>query len=413
MSTNTKYILLALATCLALIVAIPASVMAVVNQNRVAMGVYYGTERLSGMSREQVQDFFRQLAEKKLSNDALILTYKDKTWKYSPADIKLEIHAEEAAAEAWRVGHDPEKTFAANVADQMASASVKRNIELAVTYDEKAVEEKINAIAREIDVQPQDAALTLQADGSLKLLPGRNGSALPKEELLEKIGIYLKELHLPLKLALAPAVTAPTVKTSDLSPLNTILASYTTSYYPGDRGHNIELAAGKLNQQLVRSGEVFSFNNAVGPRSKANGFLDAGVIIDGKHTMDSGGGVCQVSSTLYNAILLAGLTPVERTAHFYPSSYVPAGRDATVADGLLDFTFRNQLPHNVYLFSSCTGSSITIYVAGAGADLDGCQISLYTEGSHLHPSLYRVWTKNGQGISNEFLHTDHYSEETE
>ena len=61
MSTNTKYILLALATCLALIVAIPASVMAVVNQNRVAMGVYYGEERLSGMSREQVQDFFRQL----------------------------------------------------------------------------------------------------------------------------------------------------------------------------------------------------------------------------------------------------------------------------------------------------------------------------------------------------------------
>ena len=61
LSTNTKYILLALATCLALIVAIPASVMAVVNQNRVAMGVYYGTERLSGTSREQVQDFFRQL----------------------------------------------------------------------------------------------------------------------------------------------------------------------------------------------------------------------------------------------------------------------------------------------------------------------------------------------------------------
>ena len=107
---------------------------------------------------------------------------------------------------------------------------MKRDIELAVTYDEKAVEEKINAIAREIDVQPQDAALTLQADGSLKLLPGRNGSALPKEELLEKIGLYLKELHLPLKLALAPAVTAPAVKTSDLSPLNTILASYTTSY---------------------------------------------------------------------------------------------------------------------------------------------------------------------------------------
>ena len=97
LSTKTKYIILALVTCLTLTAAIPASVMALVNQNRVAMGVYYGQERLSGMSREQVQAFFRDLAAKKLDKDALVLTYKDKSWKYSPEDIKLEVHAAEAA----------------------------------------------------------------------------------------------------------------------------------------------------------------------------------------------------------------------------------------------------------------------------------------------------------------------------
>ncbi len=413
LSTKTKYLLLALVTCGVLMVAIPASVMAVVNQNRVAMGVYYGQERLSGMSREQVQAFFNDLAAKKLDKDALILTYKDKTWKYKPEDIKLEVHAKEAAEAAWKVGHDPKKNFAANVADQLESASVRKDIELEITYDEKSVEEKLEAIGREINVQPQNAYLVLQADGSMVLQPGRNGSFLPKAELMEKIELYIRELHLPLKLTITPEVKSPEVKSSDLSTVDTILASYTTSYYPGDRGHNIELAAGKLNQKLVRTGEVFSFNNAVGTRTRENGFLDAGVIIDGRMAQDSGGGVCQVSSTLYNAILLAGLTPVERTAHFFPSAYCPPGRDATVADGLLDFTFRNQLPHNVYLFSSCSGSTITIYVAGTRADLDGCSISLYTEGSHLHPSLYRVWTKNGQGISNEFMHTDHYAEHPE
>ncbi|SEH23088.1 MULTISPECIES: VanW family protein [unclassified Selenomonas] len=408
LNTKTKYILFALLVCALLTVAIPSVVMAVVNQNRVAMGVYYGANRLSGMSREQVQDFFRELAAKKLDKDALILTYKDKTWKYSPEDIGLEVHADEAAEAAWRVGHDPEKNFAANAAEQLESASVKRDIALEVTYDAQAVEEKLAAIGREINVQPQDAYLTLQADGSFQLHPGHNGSSLPQAELMEKIGLYLKELHLPLKLAITPEVNAPSIKNSDLSSMDTILASYTTSYAPGDRGHNIELAAGKLNQRLVRTGEVFSFNNAVGTRTRENGFRDAGVIIDGRLAQDSGGGVCQVSSTLYNAILLAGLTPVERTAHFFPSTYCPPGRDATVADGLLDFTFRNQLPHNVYLFSSCSGTTVTIYVAGTRADLNGCQITLQTEGSSMTPSVYRVWTKNGQGISNEFLHTDHY-----
>ena len=408
LSTKTKYIILALVTCAALTVAIPASVMAVVNQNRVAMGVYYGQNRLSGMSRKQVQDFFRELAAQKLDKQALILTYKDKTWTYSPEDIKLEIHAQEAAEAAWLVGHNPEKNFAANAADQLESASVKRDIPLEVTYDKQLVEEKLNAIAKEIDIQPQNASLTLNADGSFQLHPGRPGSSMPKAELMEKIELYIREMHLPLKLAITPEVTAPTIKNSDLSSMDTLLSSYTTSYAPGDRGHNIELAAGKLNQQLVRTGEVFSFNNAVGTRTRENGFRDAGVIIDGRLAQDSGGGVCQVSSTLYNAILLAGLTPVERTAHFFPSTYCPPGRDATVADGLLDFTFRNQLPHNVYLFSSCSGTTVTIYVAGTRADLNGCQITLHTEGSSMTPSVYRVWTKNGQGISNEFLHTDHY-----
>ena len=408
LSTKTRYVLLALAAGITLTAAIPSTVMALVNQNRVAMGVYYGQERLSGMSLAQVQEFFDRLAKTRLNKDALVLSYGQKTWKYSPEELDLEIHAAEAAQAAWNVGHNPNKNLAENLADQLKSASAKEYINLEVTYDEEKVKSLLSQISQEINLTPENATLSLQADGTLKLNPGRNGLVVPQQELLDKISLFIKELHLPLRLAITPEVQSPPVKNSDLSAMDTILGTYTTNYSPGDRGHNIELAAGRLNQKLVRTGEVFSFNDTVGTRSRANGFLDAGVIINGKLAQDSGGGVCQVSSTLYNAILLAGLTPVERTAHFFPSTYCPPGRDATVADGLLDFTFRNQLPHNVYIFSSCTGSSVTIYVAGTRADLGGCNISLYTEGSSMHPSLYRIWTKNGQGVSQEFLHTDHY-----
>ncbi len=408
LSTKTKYVLLALAAGIVLTAAIPSTVMALVNQNRVAMGVYYGQERLSGMSQAQVQEFFAKLAKSRLNKEALVLSYGQKTWKYSPEELDLEIHAAEAAQAAWNVGHNPNKNLAENLADQLKSASAKEYINLEVTYDEEKVKSLLSQISQEINLTPENATLSLQSDGTLRLNPGRNGLVVPQQELLDKISHFIKELHLPLRLAITPEVQSPPVKNSDLSAMDTILGTYTTNYSPGDRGHNIELAAGHLNQKLVRTGEVFSFNDTVGTRSRANGFLDAGVIINGKLAQDSGGGVCQVSSTLYNAILLAGLTPVERTAHFFPSTYCPPGRDATVADGLLDFTFRNQLPHNVYIFSSCTGSSITIYVAGTRADLGGCNISLYTEGSSMHPSLYRIWTKNGQGVSQEFLHTDHY-----
>ena len=92
-----------------------------------------------------------------------------------------------------------------------------------------------------------------------------------------------------------------------------------------------------------------------------------------------------------------------------PSSYVPRGRDATVADDLLDLVFQNPLPHPVYLRVANTGSSLTIYVLGTRADLAGKTITLVTGGSYAHPSLYRVWKENGQIVDREFMHTDSYS----
>ncbi|MBR1696462.1 MAG: VanW family protein, partial [Selenomonas sp.] len=177
-------------------------------------------------------------------------------------------------------------------------------------------------------------------------------------------------------------------------------------FYPGDRGDNIGLAASHLQGALIRSQATLSFNNIVGKRTRAAGYKNAGVIVNGEPAVDVGGGVCQVSSTLYNAILLAGLKPTERSNHSLPSSYVPAGRDATVADGLMDFVFQNPLPHPVVLRVSNSGSALTIYVLGTKADLGGKTISLVSEGPSTRPSVYRIWKQDGKVVEREFLHTD-------
>ena len=234
------------------------------------------------------------------------------------------------------------------------------------------------------------------------------GKKLDIDPIIEELDPKLTNLERPDILILSPDEIQPYIKTSDVAAIDSVLAAYTTRYYPGDRGDNIALASSKLNDILIRKDEVFSFNTTVGRRTKAAGYKDAPVIIEGKVLEDVGGGVCQVSSTLYNAVLLAGLTPTVRAPHFFPSSYCPPGLDATVADDVLDFQFRNPLVHPVYLLASAYGSSLTVYILGTRADLNGNEISLERTGSRLTPTIHRVFSKNGTVVSREFMHTDYY-----
>ena len=105
---------------------------------------------------------------------------------------------------------------------------------------------------------------------------------------------------------------------------------------------------------------------------------------------------------------MAGLTPTERTPHFFPSSYVSAGRDATVAEDYIDFKFRNDLPHPVYTKTFATGSELTVCILGTRADLNGATVAIETGGDSMNPSVYRVYYKDGAAVKDEYLHTDKY-----
>jgi vancomycin resistance protein YoaR len=171
---------------------------------------------------------------------------------------------------------------------------------------------------------------------------------------------------IPITLPLSAQEVTPNIISSDLKQINGVLSSYTTQFNPDDynRTENIELAAKSINGVLLKSGDLFSFNNLVGHRISENGYKIAPVFIDGKLVPDWGGGVCQVSSTLYNAALLADMAIVERTSHYHPPGYVPLGLDATVADNQLDFKFKNSLSNNIYIVSKITGDELTVYIFG-------------------------------------------------
>ncbi|GIO21700.1 VanW family protein [Oceanobacillus sp. J11TS1] len=129
-----------------------------------------------------------------------------------------------------------------------------------------------------------------------------------------------------------------------------------------ERTHNIELAAEAINNTVIFPGERFSFNEVVGERTKERGYLPAPVIVKGEFSEDIGGGICQVSSTLFNAVDLQGIEIIERYAHSREVPYVPKGRDATVSWWGPDFSFRNKYNHPLLIQATSKYGEMTVTI---------------------------------------------------
>ncbi|MBC8091744.1 MAG: VanW family protein, partial [Pseudonocardia sp.] len=144
----------------------------------------------------------------------------------------------------------------------------------------------------------------------------------------------------------------------------TVIGEFTTTGFARDSGQNIRRAAELVNGTIVQPGETFSLDAVTGPRTAANGYIEAGVIDDGRPGRGIAGGVSQVSTTLYNAGYLAGMTDIEHTPHSFYISRYPAGREATIATGAIDNRFRNDNPTAVLIQTEWTPSSVTVRMLG-------------------------------------------------
>lgn len=144
------------------------------------------------------------------------------------------------------------------------------------------------------------------------------------------------------------------------------IASYSTKYNPDevDRTYNMLLASNKVNGTVIQPGGEFSYNKVVGERSVAAGYRNAKVFENGRVVDGLGGGICQVSSTIYNAVLYANLEIVERQNHTFSVVYTPLGQDATVVMGAIDFRFKNNTKNPIKLVSSVQGGVCKVSILG-------------------------------------------------
>lgn len=271
---------------------------------------------------------------------------KDYTLDYNNLDIKYNIP--QALQEAYSYGKNGSIL---NRYKNIISPSTKK-IKLSVVYNEKLVDEFLSNIEKEVNKEPLNAGVTV-SKGVVKITSEADGAKLNKDALRQAVieqlntGVLVGSLEIDAPIE----VMKPKISKEKISSINSRISSFSTSFAGSvaNRVTNIQLAVKSINGLILMPGETFSFNQTVGERTAERGYKEAGVIVGDRLESGLGGGICQVSSTLYNAVLRTGLKSVERRNHTLPLGYVAKGLDATVDWGSIDYKFKNTFNHPIYI----------------------------------------------------------------
>jgi len=331
---------------------------------RVLPGIEVMGLSLEGLSRTEGMAKLAEL-ESDLRATRVKLNYQGLSWPLVLSEVDLDLKEEsimDTALNAGRQGNilqrwQERKKF------EKAGLSLEPTMEL----DRDKLSRRVRELTREITEEPRDAAFKINYDDTVTIIPGRNGTVIDLDRLGKDILNILAKKEKP-EVTLTLISVPPERSTAMVQSMGItgLLAAYTTYFDPAktSRAYNISVAARALNELLVLPGHIISFNQVVGPRSSEAGYKNAPVIINNELVDGLGGGVCQVSTTLYNSILLANLEVVERTNHSLPVSYAPIGRDATVVYDVLDLKFRNNTGSYLYIRSYIADGGLTLKIYG-------------------------------------------------
>ena len=246
------------------------------------------------------------------------------------------------------------------------------------------IERGIRAAAAELKQEAKDAKVSLASGGEFAIAADEAGQEVDTAKLAEEIREYVRRGE-------GGAIAAPYSMiypeyTVEQARNDTQLIAEFTTYFKGstygkeNRVRNIVKASGLIDKCVIDPGDIFSINQVLGERNEKNGWSVAAGIKDGAYVQEYGGGVCQVSSTLYNAVLMADLTVTERHHHSWPLGYIDPGRDATISTDGPNFRFLNSSDLPVTLSAQVDTDEKTITVAIYGAPLpDGRSIRIRSE----------------------------------
>lgn len=323
------------------------------------------------------------------------------------------------------------------------SANPKDSYTLSTEGLEEAVKAEVKAIASKWDVPAQNGAISSfdKESGKFSFAGEQTGVVIKQDQLTADIMKNITEKSYQGTVQAASEEVAPELSEAQARDLYTTIGTFsTTTTSNKDRNTNISLACDALNGLIIQPGQEFSFNKTTGNRTTERGYKPAGAYVNGVLVEEPGGGVCQVSSTLYNSVVFSGLKTTERHAHSYEPSYVIPGEDAMVSyDGYAgpDMKFVNNSKDAVGIKASFSKQKLTISIVGIPILEEGVTLSMtskktgevappaptYVEDQTLQPGVEveakkatsgsrwvtnLITKKNGEIVSDEFFHNSSY-----
>lgn len=332
----------------------------------VIQGMYLGETDVSRADKDELVAIIEAEAAKAPTH--MTIKWQDgKETKVALADIGVKPNVNKTIESIMAYGYEPTVEEYVTTRWQALVNPVSKSIVYDVNVP--ALEALLQTYNKEIAKSGHDAYLTVEA-GKVVLHKEITGKRLDIAKTIAKLQEQLVKGDVTSMSLVIDEQAKPKVTAEDLKGINAVLGTYSTTFNAGDtsRTHNIQLATDKINNVIIQPHQNFSFNVIVGERTAEAGYDDAPVFMDGKLVPGIGGGICQVSSTLFNSALLSGMTIEERVPHYAPVGYIPAGRDATVAYGYIDFVFSNPYEHPIYVLAHTVGDTLTISILGFAAD---------------------------------------------
>ena len=230
-------------------------------------------------------------------------------------------------------------------------------------------DKKIDLICDDIyqELREPEVIFTPNEKNNFSYKDGQDEILVDREKLENIIDEEFK-ISKNIRVKIPTIINKPEESVEQLKNKTKLRSSFSTSYANSnsDRKHNIKTALNSFNGLVVYPDEEVSFNATTGMRTKENGYKSANIILNGVYVEGTGGGVCQASTTLYNAILLANLEITEVNKHSMPASYVPLGQDAMVSEGISDLKFKNTSGEPIYIKTKCDNTSANVQVFGLG-----------------------------------------------
>lgn len=334
-------------------------------------GVSVAGVDLSGKTADEARGEVQKAEDAFLKDISLEYKVDQDSYKLDAQQLGAKIDVDEALKQAMLYGR--QGTFAERAAAINEAKTKGIEIDVPVAYDKETILTSLKANDDKINVPAQDAAVdfkkssdegTMMTGSTIALVDEVVGKEVDDTELADKIYAQLEQDDFNLVSA-ETKVTQPKYTKAQLEDQYTMLGTYKTKYGSSAEGrrYNIWKMSDIINGVKIMPGETWSINDEAGPRSYDRGWKGAPGISDGEYQTEAGGGICQVSSTLYNAVIRAEVNIVDRKHHSWPLDYVPGGLDATISTGAPDFKISNNYDIPIYIVATCDGQARTIEVS--------------------------------------------------